>query len=253
MSDFFKAFTDAYERKARLSPMLLVFLPVALILVLCVDLSLQFSLKSVSAAMLYLAVSSWLSSFARYRGKALEEKLKKQWGGWPSMTILRHRDPTIDSITKANIHKSLSKLVAGTASPTPAEELEAPQAADEVYTAWSEHLRKVARNDSKKYPHVSAENAAYGFQRNMMGVKPYGIGASLLAAGILGFSSWQAWSLTHTIPKLELTGSAFSLVLLLMWLGFVNRRSVKQAATDYGRRLIDDCIPQTTTRKAKTA
>jgi hypothetical protein len=249
--DFLKNFLDPYERKARLTPMLVALVPVLVLLLVYTPIQLEFSVKSITGILLYSAACSALSVFARRAGKRVEEALKTEWGGWPTTLIFRHRDSTIDSMTKARIHSELSRMIPGTSAPTPAEELTDPSAADVVYLAWSEHLRKKARNDSKQFPHIFNENCAYGFCRNMYGLRTFVLWISLLAMGISLGMAFYHW---HAAPQLFLTDLGCSLGILgfaVLWRLVVSRALVKQAAYDYAKRLLDDCLPSSVLPKAK--
>src|ERR1051325_796828 len=101
LSDIGKLF-DSYSRTARLSPALLVILPAFWTAVTLAPVDLDgpkaswfFSIIAGFGA-LYL-----LTSLARSRGKAAEDKLVKDWGGWPTTIALRHSNGHIDRLTKA--------------------------------------------------------------------------------------------------------------------------------------------------------
>jgi hypothetical protein len=234
---------DPYERRARLAPMLIALAPVIIPLVLYVPGISEFSLKSVGAIFLYGTVSILLTTQARQAGKRLEPKLRTEWGGWPSMMIFRHRDSWIDPITKANIHKAMSKVVASTNSPTPEEEVHNPTECDFVYQAWSEHLRKLARNERKKFPFVFRESISYGFQRNLYGLKVFAIAIVVITTAIISGVSWQKYKASEIFPTPELVCLSILVLTILFWIFAVTKTSVKRAAYDYASRLIDDCVP----------
>lgn len=251
MIDFLKNFLDPYERKARLTPMLIALVPIFVLLLVYTSVRLNFSVKSVTAILLYTAVCSALSVFSRRAGKRLEDALKIEWGGWPTMMILRHRDNIVDSTTKARIHSELLRMVSGTSVPTPAEEQANPSAADVVYLAWSEHLRKMARNDSKKFRFVFNENCAYGFCRNMYGLRPFVLSISLIATGISLGMAFYHWHTTRQSPLIDLVYAVGFMGFAALWCVVVSRALVKQAAYDYAKRLLDDCVPAPSVPKTK--
>jgi hypothetical protein len=73
----------------------------------------------------------------------------------------------------------LEEQVAGLRLPTEAEEVQDPEGADAVYELAVGALRERTR-DTNQYPPVPSENARYGFRRNVLGLRPYGIATSLI-------------------------------------------------------------------------
>ncbi|MEO8274487.1 MAG: hypothetical protein ABI620_10510, partial [Chloroflexota bacterium] len=69
---------------------------------------------------------------SREMGRRLEPNLFEAWGGKPSTQLLRHRNSTIDSVTKKRYHTFLATKI-NTAFPDEAQEKANPIAADEVY------------------------------------------------------------------------------------------------------------------------
>ncbi len=242
--DFTKQFTDAYERKARLGPMLCALAPVLVVLVGYTPIDLNFSLKSITAVLLYGSACTLFSAFARNAGKAKEPGLKAEWGGWPSTLIFRHSDTTIDAVSKSNIHSAMAQLVANAPAPTVQQENEGAEKADAVYRAWSEHLRKEARRGSKKYPFVFRENVSYGFHRNLYGLKEFAIVVLILCTIVTGLSAFLHWRQSNSVPTQDIAFSITFLLAILFWVFCVTRGSVKRAAQDYALRLIDDCVPK---------
>lgn len=251
MIDILKNFLDPYERKARLTPMLIALVPVFVLLFAYTSIRLEFSVKSATAVLFYGAACSALSVFSRRAGKRVEDGLKAEWGGWPTMMILRHRDNAINSATKASIHGELSRMISGTSAPTPADELDNPSAADVTYLSWSEHLRKMARNDSNRFPHVFKENCAYGFCRNMYGLRTFVLWISLCATGISAGMAFYHWNRTPHLLLTDIACAAGFLAFAVLWRVVVSRALVKQASYDYARRLLDDCVPSPTIKQPR--
>src|SRR5690606_40228985 len=99
MTTIFELVKDPYERKARVIAGLLVSLPL-LVPLLCVYGAQHPVLTGVIGLLGGCGAIYALASVARGRGKKLEEKLLKQWGGMPTTLALRHRDKFLDSISK---------------------------------------------------------------------------------------------------------------------------------------------------------
>lgn len=228
---------DRYTCNARLYPSLLVIAPavVATVAIAKIEFSWLHSLWiGVGAAGgLY-----WLSQLARDPGKALEPELWQTWGGAPSITILRHRDLRVDPITKARYHARLVELVPNTTAPTPDEEKTDPKAADACYTAWSTYLRTGTR-DQKRFNLVFDELVGYGYRRNLLGLRPFGLASNILAcfvcSSLIGAAIYQKHEVTDAL-WLALCADAF---ILLFWFFRVSPAWVRVTADHYAARLIE--------------
>lgn len=198
-----------------------------------------------------------LSQIARDAGKRKEPRLFATWGGMPSITIFRHLDGRIDSVTKAKYHVQMSKLVAGADAPSPEFEGANPDAADQVYRAWSTFIR-VNTRDTKKYALLFQENINYGYRRNVWGMKPAGILIAALAVASAGVWIWLLYRSSSKI-SVELSGAAaIDFALLLLWVFHFKPSWVRIPAEAYAERLIEaiDSLakkPERRSAKAKTS
>lgn len=245
----FSQIIDGYERKARLYPALVVLAPIA-ILVFAVMLPTLSTVKSVTAVILACGGTWLLSHLARDEGKKGEPKLFEKWGGMPSVAIFRHRDSRVDPITKERYHKKLADLVKGASAPSPADETTAPEAAENVYRAWSTYVR-VNTRDTKKYPLLFQENVCYGYRRNVWGLRPIGITVSALCAlGGLGWIVYQYHSGSN-LSEAVIGAAAIALVLLLLWIFRFTPDWVRIPADAYAERLAEavDGLPGKTPAK----
>jgi hypothetical protein len=235
---------DPYERPARLYPALLAIAPVFAVLVglYGVPLEIKSGLISLAAGfgLFYL-----LASIARELGKRRENGLFVAWGGKPTTQMLRHRDTTIDPVTKARYHSFLGKRL-GVAFPTGERELGDPGAADEVYASGARWLLDRTR-DTHKFPLLFKENVAYGFRRNCLGLKPLAVVIAcgsilwvLLALNVVTARGIHAEGLL-ALPASARATIAVSVVLLIVWVLFVTKRTVRTAAFMYADLLLRAC------------
>lgn len=146
----------------------------------------------------------------------------------------------------------MAKAVPSTFAPTPIQEAEDSQGCDNVYLAWSEYLRKLARNQDKKYPHVFRESMSYGFHRNLYGLKPFALVGLLAALCMVGVLAWEKWTSEIIFPKPELICAGMFVAALIFWIFAVTKTSVKRAAYDYASRLLDDCVPELGAKKVRS-
>jgi len=195
-------------------------------------------LQSIAAGVVGCGGAFLLTQLARDSGKKHEASLFVKWGGLPSITIFRYRDPRIDAITKGRYHKKLAGLVKEAKAPTPELEQTDPTGADAVYTAWSNYLR-VNTRDTKKFALLFQENVAYGYRRNVWGLRALGITASLFSVGACGIRLFLLHSSTGKIDEALGGAAAFAAIILLLWLFRFNGDWVRVPADAYAERLAE--------------
>ena len=174
------ALFDSYSRVARLYPAVIALLP-AVLFVLAVYPRWSGGSPGQNAALILVlcAVCYLLVNVTRSLGKRIEPAMIRDWGGWPTTTLLRYSDATIDSHTKKRYHERLEAL-SEVALPSLAEEQNSPTDADHRYRSATRALIEARRGPENKIVHN--ENASYGFRRNMLGLRPVAITISLTAA-----------------------------------------------------------------------
>lgn len=230
---------DEYSLNARVRPALLVLLPLIVAAYLTFP-----QLYTLGAALVGLVsicgFITALAHFTRHRGRLVESALYKSWGGKITTKLLRHRDSTLDRVTKLRYHDFLSRNIPGWELQTPDDEAKDPSRADSFYESATKWLLEKTR-DTSKYNLLFKENIGYGFRRNCYGVKAYGIAISVCSLAL------AAWSFCSRIGEsaagaMYIYASAAFSVLLLCWWTFVVRSSwVEDAARSYSIRLLASC------------
>ena len=255
-----KMFLDAYERPARLLPALLVLLPVP-VLVVCFFGSVKIVATSAISVIAYCGAGYALARIARNAGKGIQDRLFVKWGGAPTTQLLRHSNKHFDAHTKERFHAVLSAGL-GKVLPNPTSELAEPAAADELYRAAAIWLIGQTR-DTKRFPLVFKENVSFGFHRNALGVRWFGVTVTLAClfiamvnAKVLGRSS-PYFSLER-LAQLSPVAALFfgvSCLMLLAWLFWLGEVATKRAGFAYAERLLQSCDdlkePPVRTRKPK--
>lgn len=253
MVAIFELVKDPYERKARVIPGLLVSLPL-LVPLLCVYGAKHPVLTSVIGLLGGCGAIYALASVARGRGKKLEEKLLKQWGGMPTTLALRHRDKFLDSVSKQRYHREISiKLKID--MPSEQDESLDPGKADDFYIGATKRLRELTRNDKNL---LLKENIAYGFHRNMVAMKDVGILSCLCG---LGYGGLIAGAIRAEPPYFEpmylvnpgLASGLTILIsasLLLAWLFYFDKDAVRRMGFVYAERLFE-CLGTLPTPRAR--
>lgn len=242
--DILEKITNTYERKARLYPALLVLAPILVLVAGVYGVALE--LKAAGVGLLAsFGVFYLLAAITRELGKRKEEALFKAWGGKPTTQLLRHRDSTIDPITKARYHAFLAKHMA-ISFPSQAEEEENPAGADDVYQSATKWLLERTR-DKKIFEILFEENIAFGFRRNCLGIKPFAVVICvvtfvwpLFLNGILSMNGLNI----EDIRSLSIgtwASLGVSILMLLIWVFFMTSETVKTAAFGYAEFLFRAC------------
>lgn len=249
---------DPYDRQARLYPALLAIAP-AVLTASTLYAAHATLLTSAAALLVTCGVMFWLANLARDRGKALESDLFHAWGGKPSVQLLRHSDMRIDAVTKQRYHAALSTALR---VHLPSAEVEARETghANAVYESATKWLLEQTR-DTRRFALLFKENIAYGFRRNMLGLKPYGTSISIASF----FWTLATSGLTQTnqlssipdrlaiLPPGQLVAIAGTAFLTALWLVGTTKAKVKIAAFAYAERLLAACESMDTVPpKAKT-
>lgn len=233
---FINALFDDYSRKARLYPAFLAMLPPFAILAGYTD-WLEVDLSNVAWMVFAAAGLFLLADLTRQRGKAIERELLKEWGGYPSQTLLRHSDPTFDRHTTDRFHRAAERICKNVLLPNEDDELADGREADQIYKSVNSVLLPLT-HDKVKFPIVYKENVTYGFRRNMLGLKPVAVTISVLSIIALLAMEFDTL-LTAQVPnEAGMVAFGISLVSLVCWIFLVNKETVRNAAHDYGRQML---------------
>ncbi|EHP92767.1 hypothetical protein [Methylorubrum extorquens] len=247
MTDFLRGIgLSRYELNARLKPALLALLPT--LIVACFWYPGAWSVVgSLTAAASACGVLYAIALLARNRGRAAERKLDREVGRNHTARLLTHSDDTFVAETKARYHAYLrahDKVIS-----TAEEELVEPELAFRRARSAVDWLLEHTRARAGAALLLD-ENVAYGFQRNLYGLKPFAIGLSVIASAthvlLLGLTATEGerfwFGVAICIP---IAG------LLFGWLFLVTKGAVAEASLAYAQRLLANCEPETTARSAR--
>ncbi len=230
---------DAYDLEARHAPAVLAVLPLILLAVVTVpDVRASLALPAVFAAAVIAAIYGLLARVARARGRDREVELYETWGGNPTTAMLRHRDTRLNQHTKQRYHERLRALGPSVRIPTPAEEQADPTGADALYESAMDEVR--VRAKKTKNPAVHRENISYGCARNLLGLKPLGIGITLLCLALLTLTIWARTG--GILAATQVADAAIGAILLLGLLAsliLVTPRMVRHQAEAYAKALLE--------------
>jgi hypothetical protein len=241
--------TDPYERPARLYPALLALLPLFAMVMLIYGPKATALAGAVTVAVscggLYLT-----TDLCRELGRRQEEELFHELGARPTTQLLRHRDVTIEAVTKRRYHAFLSSKI-NEGFPNQDQETKDPASADAIYQSGVRWLLNHSRpEDNKKFDLILKENVAYGFRRNALGIKPLGLVVSvgsllwvLAIEGVLfaprhGFIDITAFS---RLPETATASLIVSVIMISAWTLFFTKARVRTAAFTYAETLLRAC------------
>lgn len=247
LNDIIEKVTDPYERQARLYPALLALVP------LFVLLASLYTAKVSSITNIVMILTSCgglylMTNVSRKSGARLEPKLYEIWGGKPTTQLLRHRDKTIDGVTKRRYHAFLSGKI-NVRFLTTEQEASHPAEADDLYQSAVKWLLNQTR-DTKKFALLFKENIAYGFHRNALGLKPIGLLVSfgslswvLLSQKVITFSAKQYLDVNALIalPENAILSLVASVAMITVWLLYLTKASARNAAIIYAEMLLRAC------------
>jgi len=237
--DLLKDFFNPYERTARLYPALIILAP-TFMTIFCLFEELRDILSSIIGSIFFVSTAYYLGKISREIGKKKQEGLIVLWDGMPSTRFLRHRDTSIDSISKERYHQFLQTHVSNLTIPTPEEELNDQESADIVYDSAIKWLL-VKTRDTQKYSLLFRENISYGFTRNFWALKPLGITINFLV--LLGTVTlvYKRYHFDfNLIPNEILFSVAFTLIIITFIL-FISKKTIHSKAKAYARTLLEVC------------
>jgi hypothetical protein len=255
MIDVSKLF-DSYSRQARLFPGLLTLFPIILTAIAWFP---RLVTSSWGATLVTLATSCGLlyglSVLSRSRGKKVERRLLKAWGGWPTTIWLRYRDENLPPPVRARYHAFFARSVPLFVIPTEQQEAADPKTADAMYASAVKWLQERCRG--KAFPLVEKENAEYGFRRNLRGLKPIGLTACLAALlisalaivwqnepllpAIASFSAKSVLAALSTVKPAALSAVCVDIAAIVAWIVIVHDGWVRGAGDQYARALLACC------------
>lgn len=218
---------DTYTFKARLLPALLVVSPLTAFAILLPD-GYSLSLRAGGSVGVGACLLALFSQLGRDQGKKKESWLFQKWGGTPTTLMLSYSKTSLDQVTLRRYHQKLGAIVPGITMPNrQAEENNWAEAAN-VYNSCVRFLRE--RTHDKSFRLIRAENANYGFRRNLWSMKPAGAVIAMLGIIIsfLGLLFTPAAWITLLIATL----------LLVFWVLRIRPSWVKIAADEYARVLL---------------
>lgn len=233
-------FMDAYSIRARLFPAIIAAAPAVAALALLISWE-KVALSNVVSTLGLLVLLFALADLARKQGLRIQSRVYAEMGGMPSVIMFRRNDNTIDEHAKERYRAFLSKKITRDV-PTAEEEAANQASADSFYDECGVWLRDNTR-DAKKFPILFGENVAYGFNRNLRGLKWPALALNvivvLICAGIILYRGTLDMDNDLTMRTVVVLIVA---AIHAWYIAFgVTLKGVKETARKYGRELILSC------------
>lgn len=223
---------DEYERRARLTPALIVIFPIASMVAAWFPGGIV-GWGGVWATITFAGGGLLLTHLARDLGKRIEPELFLIWGGNPAVQALRH---AVAGAAASRRHAKLATLIDDVTLPSPTEEEKDPRRADEIYERCVSYLRTHTR-DQKRFRLLFLENCSYGFWRNLLGLRIFGLATAIVAV-IAMIGDILLRGLTSATP-VALVVLLVNAMLALMWMWKVTPDTVRLVAGTYADRLME--------------
>ncbi|WP_193605256.1 hypothetical protein [Nocardioides dongkuii] len=225
---------SSYEMRARLSPGLLGIAPVS-IAIATLGLG-RFPAIALASGILTAAGGAYLlSNLVGAAGRRAQDALWAAWGGPPTIRMLRLREPTTNATRRSKWRDDVAALTGVALLTEDAEAFDNDSADEALETAIGGCLYLGHAGDDG-HPMVQAENAQYGFERNMYGFRWIARLIATLSLIALAASFWTPWEVSERAVAVGLiVNSAF----LLMWLVVPSKTRVRQAADRYAIQLLN--------------
>lgn len=233
-------FFDLYSIRARITPAAIFMVPPLFLFLAWWPYDYNEQVFSILTAV-SLLILVLFSHFIRSLGQKAQILLYKKWGGKPSVLALRHSNSLIDNPVKQRYHRILADKISDVVMPSKKSEADNPTFADTQYNIASEWLLSNTR-DRTKYPLIFAENANYGFRRNMYGLKKYAIILYLpilVTNIVLLFEKYI--SDDKNINSLDILSTISCVFFLAIWIFIFKPSWVKEAADDFCVQLYKTC------------
>lgn len=228
---------DSYSTRARMYPVYVTVSPVVLAIAALVPKGLDLPLAG-AAAIVLVPLSFLASQVGADFGKRLENGLWLKWGGPPTTRFLRHDNAEYSSASRERVHAKLRGF--GLSVPTKNEEIHDQADADSRWIACTEELIRRTRK-KKKYPLVFKGLVEYGFRRNLLGLKPFGLSICITSLIACAWSVWSTWN-SNEIAAVGISTTLLSLSLILVWLFWVREDIVFISANRYARFLLEAAL-----------
>lgn len=231
---------DRYDRNARMHPALLTMLP-AFLFVLVWFPEVWTLFGAAAALVVASGVLYALTRLVRRLGHGVERRLGERVGRRHTAQLLSLVDDRL-SVSMKSRCRTFIESKSGERLPSMEEEERDPRSAGDERLVAVKWLLEYTRPKAAETLLLD-ENISYGFARNLLGMKPFG----LVVTGLVCATSVWFLASTPTGSTLFLSGCLLcgaSLLVFALWLLLVTEASVERASQIYAEKILSLCLEQ---------
>ena len=229
---------DSYTLQARIFPAFILLTPVTLLTLGLWPIFMEARFLIIIGAIV-IVFSMLLAQYTRDAGKEFEKKLVEKWGGYPSSTELMYSRSSLPNQKLESYRERISSLFPEIILLNKEEELATPDDALRIIDDLICRLREKAR-DTKQFQLLFQENIHYGFRRNLVALRFWGVLSTLLCdvVALVPVLYPERVDVHYSLPTIFIV-LLVSTVLLLFWLFSWNCKWVHQSANQYAIQLLN--------------
>ena len=225
---------SVYEKKARLTPGLLGIAPVT-ITVTALGLK-PIPVVAVLAGVLVTAGGTYaLALLVARLGRQAQLGLWRRWGGSATLQMLQTRGSATNA-TQREIWRAGIARYTGVALLSEADECAEPQQADDAINAAVGQCLPLGHGGEQGKTLVAAENAQYGFERNVYAFRWYGRATAAMCIMALVVALVASRNVS---PSWVISGIVINTGFLLFWALAPSEARTRAASERYATQLLD--------------
>lgn len=241
------SFFDHYTINARFKPVFFATLPFVLTMLAWCPIS-KSLLGGTLTILISFGVMTFISTLISNLGNKCQKQLFSAWSGAPTTIILRHSNKIIDKYTKQRYHEWLSSKLNHFKFPTLEEEKNDLEDADSRYKSATNFLREFTR-DKEKYPAIYRDNVNYGFSRNLLAIRNFGLLVSSFCVvaniyflrSLFDYFKAGAGNVELNVNLFGVGAGFASVIFMGAFLFIVNNRFVMDRGFRYAKTLLEAC------------
>ncbi len=232
---------DHYTIHARFLPVFFISFPVVLTILAWYP-DAKTILGGAITVLISFGVMSFLSNYVSNLGNNLQDKLYKDWQGEPTTLILQPNNDTLDKFTKLRYFKWINCHRPDLSLPESFESYISDDELTEKIRSSVNFLREYTR-DRKKNEKIYRDNVAYGFSRNLVALRYYGmlICIACISTSLFVINQQVKDEIPFRLDTLGVSSTLISLVFFISHVFILNHSFVKWRAYRYALSLFEVC------------
>lgn len=215
---------DAYSVRARLSASIILLAPIVVTIFFCFEEIITLATSSVLIGII-LAFTNYIPILQRYACKSLG--YTKNYAA----ELLHPDNNSIDPISKARYYSALASI---DDSFSAFQKPETTEAFHKCCVSAVQYLRNHTRDNRL----VQEENITYGFCKNLLATKAYGIIFSFVCSVFTGLYAWNRFGAFSDIPVQFYFALVCNIAMLGFWILGITKKILEDTAIRYAKTLL---------------